>query len=190
VASPSSAQFSSSQEAAAEFAAGHAAMFMAQSNSAATIEANGMSTDDYGIVPMPIADPLPPGGRAINSHVAGINIAAMVDGHNHEGALKLIDFLTSPEEQEILNGKFGSLPVLEEEPGAAAPDPTTELFRGVLASTAAPMPQITNEAEFETTVGSAVRELLARAATGEDVGEQAVHDALAGAETSLRGSTS
>ncbi|OZM83049.1 sugar ABC transporter substrate-binding protein [Pseudonocardia sp. MH-G8] len=190
LASPSDAEQSTTQEAGAAFAAGKAGMFMAQNNAAATLEKNGMTPDEYGIAPMPILDPLPPGGRAINSHVAGINIAAMVDGDNHAGALELIEFLTGPEEQEILNEAFGSLPVLREDPGAAAPDPATELYRGVLAETAAPMPLITNEAEFESTVGNAMRDLFGRAATGEQIDEQAIRDALAGAETSLRGSTS
>lgn len=190
LANPSDAELATTQEAGAAFAAGRGAMFMAQNNAAATLEKNGMTADQYGIVPMPILDPLPPGGRAINSHVAGINIAAMVDGDNRAGALELIDFLTSPEEQAILNEAFGSLPVLREEPGATAPDPVVDLFRGVLATTAAPMPLITNEAEFESTVGNAMRDLLGRAATGEQVDEQAIRDALAGAETSLRGSTS
>jgi multiple sugar transport system substrate-binding protein len=188
VASPSSAQYATTQEATAEFTAGRAAMIMSQNNTAATLKANGMSPDDFGVVPMPLPAPLPPGGRAINSHAAGINIAAMVDGHDHAGSLALIKFLTSPEEQQILNSKFGSLPVLKEP--VAVPDPSISLFRDILATTAAPMPLITNESEFETTVGTAVRELLARAATGGQVDEQAVRDALAGAETSLRGSTS
>lgn len=188
VASPSSAQFSTTNDAATEFSSGRAAMFMAQNNTAATLEAQGMSPDAFGVAPMPILDPLPPGGEAINSHVAGINVAAMKDSDDPEGALELIKFLTSPEEQRILNEEFGSLPVLEQAGGAA--DPRTAMFREVLATTAKPMPLITNEAEFETTVGNAVRALMGRAATGERVGEQAIEAALDGAEARLHGSTS
>jgi multiple sugar transport system substrate-binding protein len=191
VASPSSAQFATTTDASAEFVAGRAAMFMAQNNTAATLEANGMGPDRYGVAPMPIADPLPPGGRAVNSHVAGINVAAMKDGRNHQGALELIKFLTDPEEQQILNEQFGSLPVLKDVPGAAGPaDPSTELFRNVLATTAAPMPLVTNESEFETTVGNGIRDLMGGAATGEQIDEAAIRAALSGAEDSLRGSTS
>jgi len=52
------------------------------------------------------------------------------------------------------------------------------------------MPLVTNESEFETTVGNGIRELMGRAATGEQVDEAAIRAALSGAEDSLRGSTS
>ncbi|MDT7642243.1 MAG: multiple sugar transport system substrate-binding protein [Pseudonocardiales bacterium] len=95
---PSSAEHDTTQDATADFTSGKAAMMMGQSNTTAYIAANGMAESDYGIAPLPIEAPLPPGGERVNSHVAGINIAAFKD-KNTDAALKFINFMTGKAEQ-------------------------------------------------------------------------------------------
>ncbi|WP_232663206.1 ABC transporter substrate-binding protein [Pseudonocardia sp. TRM90224] len=187
VAVPSSAEHARTADAVADFTSGKAAMMIAQTNTTAAIAAGGMAEGDYGVAPMPINDPLPAGGERVNSHVAGINIAAFKD-KNTDGALKLIEFLTSPAEQVKLNQEFGSLPVTKD----AAADPAfqgakTKIFLEELATTSAPMPMVPNESQFETTVGSAVKEMLAQIAGGKPVTQAEVQAALAGAQQKLGG---
>lgn len=126
----------------------------------------------------------------INSHVAGINIAAFSNKNsgdkNTEAALKFIDFMTGKNEQVKLNKEYGSLPVTRD----AAADPafqgaTTKIFLDVLANTSAPMPMVTNESQFETTVGSAIKGLVAQIVGGRPVTEADVQAALATAQQKL-----
>jgi multiple sugar transport system substrate-binding protein len=185
---PSSAEHDTTQDATADFTSGKAAMMMGQSNTTAYIAANGMAESDYGIAPLPIEAPLPPGGERVNSHVAGINIAAFKD-KNTDAALKFINFMTSKAEQVKLNKAYGSLPVTAE--AAADPAfqvPTTKTFLDVLANTSAPMPMVTNESQFETTVGSALKDLVAQIVGGKPVTENDVQAALSAAQQKLGGS--
>lgn len=185
VAIPSSAEHTRTPDAVADFTSGKAAMIMAQSNTTAAIAAGGMAESDYGVAPMPFLDPMPAGGERINSHVAGINIAAFKD-KNTDAALKLINFLTSKEEQVKLNKTYGSLPVTKD----AATDPAfqsanNKIFLDVLGTTSAPMPMVTNESQFETTVGSAMKEMISKIAGGGSVSEADVQTALVAAQQKL-----
>ncbi|MEU6041525.1 extracellular solute-binding protein [Actinomadura sp. NPDC047616] len=131
-----------------------------------------MKDDAYGVAPIPIVQ----GGQNVASHVAGINIGVSAGAGNSGGALKLVEFLTSPEEQKILNAAFGTLPVVPR----AYDDPRfrTEhigTFRKVLAEAAETMPMIPQEAQFETLVGNTVKQLVADAAAGRPVGEHRAH---------------
>jgi multiple sugar transport system substrate-binding protein len=185
VAVPSSAEHDTTQDATADFAAGRAAMLMGQTNTTAYIAAAGMPESDYGVAPLPFEVPAPPGAERVNSHVAGINIAAFKD-KNTEAALKFINFMTGKDEQVKINKKYGSLPVTKD--AAADPafqGPTTKIFVDVLANTSAPMPMITNESQFETTVGSAIKDLVAQIVGGKPVTEGDVQAALATAQQKL-----
>ncbi len=185
IVNPSAAQNATTQEAVDDFTSGQAGMIMAQNNTEATIRSNGMKPDEYGVVPIPFPATMPSGGEQINSHVAGINMSVFVDS-NEDAAMQFVDFMTSPEEQVILNKAFGSLPVTEE----AAQDPAFQtenlkIFNQVLAETAATMPMIPDESQFETTVGNAVNDLIAQAATGDSVTSDVIEDALSGAEQQM-----
>jgi multiple sugar transport system substrate-binding protein len=187
IAAPSSAEYANDTEVVRAFATGRAAMMMLQSYGTTAVEADGMKPEEYGVVPIPVPDPLPPGGRRITSHVAGINIAAFTDSRNRAGALRLIGFLTGTQEQKILNNAFGSLPVT----AAAYRDPafrtpTVRTFQRVLADTSEPMPEIPQEAQFETLVGNALKDLLAAAASGRTVGDAEISDKLAAADSQMQ----
>ncbi|MQA77411.1 MAG: extracellular solute-binding protein [Streptosporangiales bacterium] len=186
VATPSSAEHTTTTDAIADFTSGKASMLMGQNNTAAGIEAGGMKADEFGVAPIPIVSPLPPGGEKINSHVAGINIAAF-SGKNEEGALKFVDFMTSKDTQVSLNKSFGALPVTQE--ASQHPDfqtPENKVFVDVLAKTAAPMPMIANESQFETTVGNGMKDLIARAATGKSVTDADVRKTLENAQEKMK----
>lgn len=183
------AEISSSSEAVNNFTNGDAAMLIAQNSVIATIEANGMAESEWGVIPLPVIEPLAPGGSAVRSHVAGSNIAVFEDTDNAQDSMKLVEFLTSKEEQTILNKKYGSLPVVKD----AYDDPAfqtakSQVFSQVLAQNSEPVPMIPNESHFETTVGAAVRDLFAQAAMGNPVRRSDVYEALASAEQKMRGS--
>lgn len=185
VATPSSAEHATTTDAISDFTSGKAAMIMGQNNTAAGIKANGMDPSEYGVAPLPFPDPMPPGGKRVNSHVAGINIAAFKD-QNDPDALKFIKFMTSKDEQVTLNKKFGALPVTHD--AAKAPAFQTKqnkVFVDVLAHTSAPMPMIPNESQFETTVGNGMKDLIADAATGKQVTPADVKQALSEAQEKM-----
>ncbi|NIZ89600.1 ABC transporter substrate-binding protein [Kineococcus rubinsiae] len=188
VVSPSAAEHPTTNDMIADFTGGKAAMFMGQNNSEATILSNGMTAADYGVAPIPILDPLPSGGQRVNSHVAGINMSVFADSDNVDGALQFVKFMTSPEEQVILNQKFGSLPVVAEASSDAAfQTENLKIFNSVLSETAAPLPMIPNESQFETTVGQAMQDLFGRIATGTTPGDSDVEAALEGAQQKMAG---
>ncbi|KAA5825258.1 extracellular solute-binding protein [Saccharopolyspora hirsuta] len=189
VVSPDDAEEGSSSGAASDFTNGKAAMLIAQNSVIPTLQENGMPDDAYGVVPLPVPDPLPPGGRAVRSHVAGSNVAVFADSPRREQALELVEFLTSAEEQAILNDKYGTLPVVEDAyDHPAFQTPKNQVFREVLATGSETVPMIPNEAHFETTVGAAMRDLFAEVATGRRVGAAEVREALSDAEQKMRGS--
>src|SRR5450631_2891806 len=163
VANPSNVQYKNGTEAPADFANGKAAMLMNQNNADATLQADGMKSSAYGVVAIPAPSPLPAGGKDIASHVAGINLSIFKNTKNQDGALKLVKFLTSTEEQAILDKPFAA----------------------VLATKAAPLPLVPAESEFETNVGNAVNGLLAQAATGKDVTTSEIKAALQQAQDQM-----
>ncbi|BCJ36804.1 sugar ABC transporter substrate-binding protein [Actinocatenispora thailandica] len=186
VATPASAEHTTTNDAVEDFTSGKAAMLLGQNNTNTGIEANGMKASDYAVAPIPMLSPLPAGGKKINSHVAGINIAAFKGG-NETGAMKFIKFMTSAKEQVILDKAFNALPVTSE----AAKDPAfqtpeNKMFVDVLANTAAPMPMITDESQFETTVGNAMKDLIAQAATGKSVSAADVKKSLGDAQQKMQ----
>lgn len=187
VVNPSDAEHLNDVDMDSEFASGTAAMIMQQNNATATLKSDGMDESQYGVVPIPAVDPLPPGGKPIATHVAGINIAAFANSSNPDGALQFINFMTSSEEQKILNAAYGSLPVLNDaysDPQFSTPLIST--FRQVLAERAAPMPQIAQESQFETLIGTAVKDLLAQAASGQKVDDNAIKAKLTTANQQMQ----
>lgn len=188
VVSPSDAEEGNTSSAAEDFTDGNAAMLIAQNSVIPTLEDNGMAADAYGVVRLPAPDPLPPGGTPALSHVAGSNVAVFADSPKREQALELVEFLTSKNIQASLNKKYGTLPVVTD----AYDDPAfhterDEVFSDVLANYSEPAPMIPTEAHFETTVGSAMRDLFAEIATGRQVTTDDVRAALADAEQKMRG---
>jgi multiple sugar transport system substrate-binding protein len=168
-----------------DFATGKAAMMMWQS-AAATIKAHGMSQDQYGVVPVPTQTAGATGDAGITSMVAGINIAVFKSTKHQSAALKFVKFMTSPAEQKILNSTYGTLPPVtaaQSDPAFQTPDLKT--LASVLSKSAAPLPQVPNESQFETTVGTAIKDLFADAAGGKSVTTADVKAALVKAQSQM-----
>jgi multiple sugar transport system substrate-binding protein len=187
VVNPSNAEYVNDTEYLKDFASGKAGMLMIQSFATQGVKQNGMKDSDYGVAPIPLPNPLPAGGQRVTSHVAGINIGVFKNSKNVDGALKLINFLTGPDEQKIINGKFGTLPVAQQAySDPRFQTPATKIFQQVLANTAMTMPMIPEEAQFETLVGNTVKDLIADAAAGKPVTDQTIKDKLAAANKKMQ----
>lgn len=186
IVNPSNAEYGNGTQALHDFATNKAAMVLWQGNAETVIKANGMSADAYGVAPIPFPEPTPAGGKHVDSLVAGINMSVFANSGNLDGAMKFVQFMTSAKEQQTLNKAFGSLPVVHEAySDPAFQTPTIKAFQQVLATGAAPLPQIAQESQFETTVGGAIKDLFARAATGKQVSEADIKAALAAAQQKM-----
>ncbi|MEU2929932.1 sugar ABC transporter substrate-binding protein [Streptomyces sp. NPDC007251] len=161
-----------------DFAKGKQAMLLWQS-AAANLKSQGMSEDAYGIAPVPVISGAPGTGTQVNSMVAGINLAVFKNTHNLDGATKFVKFMTSDEEQKTLNKAYSSIPPVK----SAQQDPAfgasaNAVLKTTLATSAAALPQVPSESQFETAVGTAVKDLFADAAAGRAVTTDTVKAAL------------
>ncbi|MCX5214849.1 sugar ABC transporter substrate-binding protein [Kitasatospora sp. NBC_00240] len=183
IAAPGNAEYSNNQT-LSDFATGKAAMIMWQS-AGANLKSQGMNPEDYGVAPLPIQAGAA-GDKAVKSMVAGINLAVFKNSKNLDGSLSFVKFMTSNEEQKILNSTYGNIPPVKEagkDPVFATPDLTT--LNDVLANSSAPLPQVANESQFETLVGTAVKNLLAAAAAGKPVTDDSVKAELTKAQQQM-----
>ncbi|MFD5102826.1 ABC transporter substrate-binding protein [Streptomyces albidochromogenes] len=181
---PGNAEYAQNQS-LQDFARGKTAMVLWQA-AASTFAAHGMKPDDWGVAPVPVPSGAPGGGRQVNSMVAGINMAVFKNSKNLDGATKFVKFMTSDEEQKILNDTYGSIPPVkaaQQDPAFAAPD--RAVLRDTLAKSAAPLPQVPEESQFETAVGTAVKELFADAAAGRPVTTESVRARLSKAQQQM-----
>jgi multiple sugar transport system substrate-binding protein len=187
ITNPSDAQYSKGTEALVDFATGKTSMVIWQA-AAGSLAQLGMKSADIGVAPVPLPSPMPAGGKTVTSMVAGINMAIFKDTKNMSAALKFVKFMTSTPEQETLNHTYGSLPtVTAAYSDPAFHSPAVNTFRSILNSTAAPMPAVAQESQFETTVGTAIIHLYADAATGKAVTDSMIASALAQAQQQLGG---
>lgn len=187
VVNPSSAQYKNGPEAPGDFAQGKAAMLMSQNNADNTLQADGMKSSDYGVVPIPTAS----GGTDVASFVAGINLSIFKNTKNKDGALKFVKFMTSQSTQAALDKPFTALPVVKGGTVNFTDNPDeAKVFQQVLESKAKPLPLVPAEAAYETNVGNAVNALVAQAATGKTVTDADIKAALQEAQDKMAGSGS
>jgi multiple sugar transport system substrate-binding protein len=186
VVNPSNVQYKNGPEAPGDFAKGKAAMLMSQNNADNTLQADGMKSGEYGVVAIPAPSPLPAGGKDVASFVAGINLSIFKNSKNKDAALQLVKFLTSPEEQAILDKPFTALPVVKGGTVNFTDNKAeAETFATILATKSEPLPLVPAESAFETNVGNAVNGLLAQAATGKDVTTADIKTALQEAQDKM-----
>ncbi|MEU9129608.1 sugar ABC transporter substrate-binding protein [Kitasatospora sp. NPDC048540] len=183
IAAPGNAEYANNQS-VTDFATGKAAMLMWQSVGA-NLTSHGMNPDDFAVAPIPVPAGAT-GTKATTSMVAGINLAVFRNTKNLDGALQFVKFMTGDDEQKQLNKTYGSIPPVK----AAQADPafaTPELkaLSDVLATSARPLPQVANESQFETLVGTAVKNLLAGAAAGKPVTDDTVKAELTKAQQQM-----
>ncbi len=185
IVSPGDAQYDQNQS-LADFATGKAAMLMWQAAGKA-LQAHGMKATDYGVAPIPVQSGTP-GASNPNSMVAGINIAVFKNTPNLSGALKFVNFMTSDAEAKVLDVQYGSIPPITsalQDPAFSSPELT--VLRNVLATSAAPLPQVPKESQFEQLVGTAMKNLFAIAAAGHPVSSATVQQQLANAQQQMQG---
>jgi multiple sugar transport system substrate-binding protein len=186
VVNPSNAQYDNASLAVADFATGKAAMILNQNNANATIEANGMSPDQYGVVPFPAPADAP---SDVASHVAGINLSVFANTEHPDEALQLVAHMTSEEVQTTLGKPFSSLPVLKDAEAVFTEDAEqAEIFTQIYNERSAPLPLVPAEDQFETTVGQAMNRMFATVATGGTVTADDVREAMQAAQDQVQAS--
>ncbi|MEJ8652015.1 sugar ABC transporter substrate-binding protein [Streptomyces sp. MS1.AVA.3] len=181
---PGNAEYGQNQS-LRDFATGRTAMVLWQA-AATTFAADGMKPDEWGVAPVPVPSGTPGTGRQTNSMLAGINIAVFKNTHNLHGARKFVKFMTSDSEQRLLNKAYGSIPPVtaaQQEPAFNRQD--TKVLRETLTRSATPLPQIAEESQFETSVGTAIKDLFADAAAGHPVTTASVKARLGKAEQQM-----
>lgn len=186
IVNPSNAEYAKN-ESLSDFANRKAAMLLWQAAGSA-FQAQGMSPEEYGIAQVPFPANPPPGGKRVNSMVAGINIAVFRHSRNLDGAMEFVKFMTSDAEQVALNKVYGSLPPVQAalaDPAFQAPE--QKILAEVLGSTAAPLPQVTTESQFETLVGAVMKEQFANAANNKPITEAAIRARLRAVEQRMKG---
>ncbi|WP_256107114.1 sugar ABC transporter substrate-binding protein [Streptomyces sp. ODS05-4] len=181
---PGNAEYAQNQS-LSDFAKGRTAMVLWQA-AASTFTSQGMADEDWGVAPVPVASGAPGQGTAVNSMVAGINMAVFKNTRNADGAMKFVKFMTSDEEQRILCSTYGSIPPVKAAQSDPAFDrPELKVLRETLGASAQALPQVPNESQFETVVGTAVKNLFATAAGGGAVTEESVKAELAKAQQQM-----
>ncbi len=181
---PGNAEYAQNQS-VSDFAKGKTAMLLWQSASA-NLRSQGMSEDAYGVAPVPVQSGTPGSGTGVNSMVMGINLAVFKNTDNIDGATKFVKFMTSDEEQKILNTAYSSIPPVKgAQSDAAFNTPANAVLKDTLAKSAVAAPQVADESQFETAVGTAVKELWADAAAGRPVTEASVKAALEKAQQQM-----
>lgn len=186
IANSTDAEYSNGTEAVQDFATGKAAMLIWQT-AGAMLADYGMQPSQYGVVPVPFPSPTPPGGKHTNSIVAGINLSVFANTKNKSAALEFAKFMTSKQTQTDLNKAYGSLPsVTDAYSDPAFQTPSAKVFQQVLSTSAAPMPAISQESQFETVLGAAMKALFADAASGRTVTDRTISDRLDQAQQQLQ----
>jgi multiple sugar transport system substrate-binding protein len=183
VVNTSNAEYSNGTEAGADFAKGKVAMIVNQNNDVATLAADGMSTSQYGVVPIPAPANAP---RQISSGVNGINISIMKNTKHKAAALAFVKFMTSAYAQKTMAKPFNSIPVITSLAGKTDFAPTQDLineFSNIYNHRSVPYPLVSAEASFETNVGQAMNQMFAQyATTGKPLTAAQVKALLATAE--------
>lgn len=183
VVNPSDAESVNGSDMAATFAEGKAAMFFDQAPGSSLAARN---FKDYAAAPVPMETADATGLLGTQSHVAGINLSIFKNTKNLSGSEKLVKFMTSVPAQKSLNKSYASLPVVKDaysDPSFSSTEIT--LKQKTLADHAQPMPLQASEGQMETLVGTAIKNLLAKAAQGQSVSESDVKSALEDANSQM-----
>jgi multiple sugar transport system substrate-binding protein len=185
IVNPGDAQYDQNQS-LSDFAKGKAAMLLWQAAGTA-LKADGMASGAYGVAPVPVESGTPSASNP-DSMVAGINIAVFKNSKNMDAALKFVNFMTSQAESMKLNGEYGSIPPVKAALSASpASNQEQTVLRNVLSTSAVAMPQVPKESQFETVVGTAVKNLFADAASGKPVSAATVRQQLSSAQQQMQG---
>ena len=185
IVNPANAEYSSNQS-LTDFTSGKAAMLLWQA-SAGSLKQHGMTPDQYGVAPVPFQVPAPAGGRKVNSMVAGINLAVFANTRHRDAALQFVKFMTSDSEQIQLNRTYGSLPsVRTAYADSAFKTAEVQTFQNILATSAAPLPAVATESQYETLVGTLMKNWFADIASGRAVTADDIRKGLSDANDQVK----
>jgi multiple sugar transport system substrate-binding protein len=185
IVNPSNAEYAANQT-LSDFANGKTGMILWQAADN-NLKSQGMSPDDYGVAPVPFLASPPADGKHVNSMVAGINLAVFENTKHKDAALKFVRFMTGDAQQISLNKTYGSLPSVKTAyADPAFQTPVVKTYQDILANTAAPLPAVPEEAQFETLVGTAMKTLFADIASGKQVGTAQIQGALSDANQQVK----
>ncbi len=178
IVNPSNAEYADTAKSLKDLSDGKAAMFMNQA-SAGSFKNIGMDMANLGVAPIPLPAAAPPNGRKVTSFVAGINMSVFKNTKNPDAALDFVKFMVSAPEQALLNKTYGSLPTVQDAySDAAFQTEDVKVFQSVLANSAEPMPQVPQESQFETLIGTAMKAMFADVAAGKPVDGAKIRDQL------------
>ncbi len=183
VVNPSAVQYTDGTQATVDFAHGKVGMYMAQTGNVNALQQNGMEPDKYGVVPIPSLT----GGAKVGSFIAGTNISIFNFTEHKEASLELVKFLTSPEEQEILNKAFRMISPVQGVPASAFeeyPD-LAAVWPKILQDYAVPMAMVATVSAYQTNVGGGMVDLFSKAATGAAVTDDDIMTMLEQAEQAM-----
>ncbi|MFE9768671.1 ABC transporter substrate-binding protein [Streptomyces sp. NPDC005808] len=184
IVAPGNAEYAQNQS-VSDFATGKTGMLLWQS-ATANLVSQGMSEDDFGIAPVPVQSGTPGTGTSVNSMVMGINLSVFKNTDNLDGSTEFVKFMTSDAEQKILNKAYSSIPpVKAAQTDAAFNTAATAVLKDTLAKSAVAAPQVADESQFETAVGTAIKNLFADAAAGKPVTTESVKAQLEKAQTQM-----
>lgn len=184
IVAPGNAEYAQNQS-LQDFSDNKAAMVLWQA-AGTTFRAHGMKDDQWGVAPIPVPSGAPGAGKQVNSMVAGINMAVFGNTKNKNGAFDFVKFMTSDAEQQTLNKAYGSIPpVKAAQQGAAFSATESKVLSNTLLTSAKALPQVPNESQFETSVGTAMKDLFADAAAGRPVTTASVKEKLEKAQQQM-----
>ncbi|MDR2567623.1 MAG: extracellular solute-binding protein [Bifidobacteriaceae bacterium] len=167
--SPSSYESTNGGDAVNEFLQGKVATVIQQNGSVINAIADaGLSTDDFGVVPLPLIDPLPTGGKDVQSMIAGTNIAIFENTKHKEEALEFVKFMTDQQTLKAMDAAYGVLPVIEGASLDFIPNQEwAETFVDILANRSQALPLNGDNNAFQTNAGGELSRLIGQAAIGD-----------------------
>lgn len=183
VMNPSNAQYTEGTQATNDFAGGKIGMYMAQTGNVNALSQSGMDPSQYGVVPVPA----PAGGEPVGSFIAGTNISIFKNTQHKDAALEFVKFMTSVEEQEILNKAFRMIPPVKDVPASAFEEypELMAIWPQILENNAIPMALVPTVSAYQANVGGGIVGLFGKAATGSAVSEDDVRAMLEEAEQKM-----
>ena len=186
---PSAAQYTDGVQATNDFATGKVGMYMAQTGNVNALQQQGMDPSQYGVVPIPAPAAAPSSGKSVGSFIAGTNISVFNYTKNKGAALEFVKFMTSTDEQEILNKAYRMISPVQGVPASAFsewPD-LMNVWPQILQNNAIPMSLVSTVAAYQTNVGGGIVQLFSQAATGSPVTDDNIKSMLDQAQQKMQG---
>jgi len=122
----------------------------------------------------------------VETFPAGINLAVPSSSQHQEAALDLVKYMTSPAVQVAMNQTYGTFPpVLSAQSAPEFQTPGQKTLISLYNTQSTPLPPVPSESTMETDLGGAITHLIGTAATGGQVSQAAIQQALTSAQDQL-----